>query len=128
LEDLVPQATPDAGQPVAFGGDAAAPTETVAPRPGAGRDEDAVDTATPDASIDGFPDVVPDAADDALWCGDVQAVPACVAYQNLLNSCFPMRNIAFACQSSILPTGDADVASIEELCVENFNRLMTACR
>jgi hypothetical protein len=67
------------------------------------------------------------ATTDAFWCGDVQAVPDCVAYQDLLMKCF-MRDVAFACQSSILPVGDADVQAIQQLCADNLQRLQAACR
>ena len=45
-----------------------------------------------------------------------------------LTTCFMRDDISFACQSTVLPTADADVSAIAELCLENLNRLKTACR
>ncbi len=82
-------------------------------------------------TLDGMADATANDAseaieEDVLWCGDVQAVPTCVEYQNLLATC--LRPVPFACQSSLLPVGDADVQAITQLCLENLQRLQTACR
>jgi hypothetical protein len=34
----------------------------------------------------------------------------------------------FARQASLVPTADADVASIEAICADSLTRLQTACR
>jgi hypothetical protein len=65
--------------------------------------------------------------DAGLWCGDVQAVPECAAYQALFNSCL-MSNYSVACQSGLLPIGDADVQAIQQLCLVNLQRIENACR
>jgi hypothetical protein len=82
-----------------------------------------------DEAVEGAPelDAAGDAPDGALWCGDVRAVTDCVAYQLLLKSCL-QTDIDFACQASLVPTADADVASVEAICADNLMRLQTACR
>jgi hypothetical protein len=122
------------------GGDVATPEDDAATSAPAvvrddaasGRTIDVREDASIEASdepVEGAPelDAASDAPDDALWCGDVRAVPDCVAYQLLLKSCL-QTDFDFACQATLVPTADADVASIEAICAENLTRLQTACR
>ncbi len=88
---------------------------------------DATVTGLVDGSLE---DGGADAMDDVpvVWCGDVAAVPQCVQYFSLLSTCLQRNVDGFACQNSLLPTGDAHVDAIQQVCLENLERLTPACQ
>jgi hypothetical protein len=90
-----------------------------------------VATAMVDAqqgSSDAYAVTDAEAGTDVFFCGGVQAVPVCVEYYALLSSCFREDETAMACQASLLPTSDADLVTIEQLCADSLQRLMASCR
>jgi hypothetical protein len=75
----------------------------------------------------------PDAASDpdatSLTCDGGMPIPECVEYYKELAQCFTEPDLlSLACQGSLLATPDADIASIEELCSVNLQRIETACQ
>jgi hypothetical protein len=64
--------------------------------------------------------------------GKGDAVPAgpvaeCVAYQNLIGSCFH-RALAIADDPSLIPKTRADRDRIQRVCADNLTRLRRECR
>lgn len=71
----------------------------------------------------------------ALACGDKagqdkvppEPVAECQQYEAAMDRCFH-RESKFASQSSMIPKTEADRARIKQTCLDNLQRIQTACR
>ena len=56
-----------------------------------------------------------------------EPVAECLQYEHMLSSCFH-RDASFASQENLLAKTEADRERIKAFCVDNIQRLKTACR
>jgi hypothetical protein len=99
-----------------------------------GRDASAADATTGGGSEDALLDEVQAFLPDATLNGTSEqlpcdaAVPVCIDYFKLLETCLDRDVLALACQPTLIPDGPDQLPQIESVCQDNLQRLQVACR